>query len=159
MNRLACGCCLMLLFTGCDTNQGSSVSPSPMSSLSPTTPYPPITVGQSVTGTFVGNDIVYAVTPAVNATLVVTLNWDPSQGNKNDPAHLALVLGVCAQPHPDTSCTSETSFDGSGPGFGPPVVGKIPVSAGTTYHVVVEEGQAPWDYDFNQPFVLTTTLQ
>jgi hypothetical protein len=33
------------------------------------------------------------------------------------------------------------------------------VSAGTTYHVAVEEGQSPWDYGLNQPFVLTTTLQ
>jgi hypothetical protein len=108
----------------------------------------------------VGNDLVYAVTPAVNATLVVTLNWDPSQGNKDDPAHLVLGLSACAEPYPDTiSCTSETRFDGSGPGFGPPAVGKIPVSAGTTYHVAVEEGQDPWDYGLNQPFVLTTTLQ
>jgi len=97
--------------------------------------------------------------PATNATLVVTLNWDPSQGNKDDPAHLALLLGTCAQPQQSTSCPSETSFDGSGPGFGPPVVGKIPVTAGTTYHIVVEEGQSPWDYGFNQPFGLTTTLQ
>jgi hypothetical protein len=145
---------LVLLLTGCDTNQGSTVSPSLA------TPYPPpIVVGQSVTGTFVGNDFVYAVTPAVDGTLVVTLNWDPSQGNKDDPAHLALLLGTCAIPQPYTSCPSETSFDGGGPGFGPPAVGKIPVSAGTTYHVVVEEGQSPWDYGFSQPFVLTTTLQ
>ena len=50
------------------------------------------------------------------------------------------------------------SFQGSAPDWSP-VVGRVTVSAGQKYRVQIEEGQAPWDYGFHDPFVLTTSIE
>jgi hypothetical protein len=35
----------------------------------------------------------------------------------------------------------------------------VTVAARQKYRVQIEEGQAPWDYSFNDPFVLTTSIE
>jgi len=38
-------------------------------------------------------------------------------------------------------------------------VGRVAVSKGQTYRVKIEEGVAPWDYGFNDPFVLVAAVE
>jgi hypothetical protein len=126
----------------------------------PTTPTPGtsgivITVGQEVTDTFRSTPRTYQLTAPSDGTLVTRLTFDSTVENG---AKLKLTIGECATPQPNTSCPSAKSFQGSEPNWSP-VVGRVAVSAGRTYRVIVEEGLSPWDYHFNQPFELIAAVE
>jgi hypothetical protein len=130
---------LILILSACSSEQ-TSVGPTPLaptqSRISGT-----ITVGEQFNGTFVGNPLTYELTAPSNGRLMVRLTWNPDSNG----ARLKLTLG-------------DTSFQALAPNWSP-VVGVAPVSAGQTYRVTIDEGQAPWDYGFNDPFMLTTSIE
>jgi hypothetical protein len=97
----------------------------------------------------------YQLTAPSDGTLVTRLTFDSTVENG---AKLKLTIGECATPQPNTSCPSAKSFQGSEPNWSP-VVGRVAVSAGRTYRVIVEEGLSPWDYHFNQPFELIAAVE
>jgi hypothetical protein len=113
-------------------------------------------VGQEIMDTFIGNPRIYELTAPSGGTLVTRLTWDPTvQGG----AKLMLTIGQCAMPGAiSLTCPSAVQFMNSAPNWSP-LVGRVAVSAGRTYRVIVEEGAAPWDYDFRQPFVLNTAIE
>jgi hypothetical protein len=136
--------------------------PSPVQSLAIPTPYAsaiPVSPGVTVerTDTFIGNPLIYALGVPSDGTLVVRLNWDPTKGN--EAAHLMLTIGECAVPYGFgyPNCSDAQNFPPGTPS--PPVIGRMIVSAGRTYRVIVDEGLAPWDYGFYQPFTLTAVME
>ena len=81
---------------------------------------------------------IYSVTPASDGTLVVRVDWAPTQGR----LQLDLADKVFAN-FPDNRS---------------PIVGELPVAAGVTYRIKVADG-APWDYDgLSLQYVLTTSI-
>ena len=119
-----------------------------------------ITLGRELTDTFIGNPLIYALSAPSDGTLIVRLDWDPSKGS-DDIAHLMLIMGECAVPpgrgYP--SCPSAQETRGPGPLGSAPVIARMTVSAGQKYRVIVDEGLAPWDYGFNQPFTLIAAIE
>ena len=119
-----------------------------------------ITLGRELTDTFIGNPLIYALSAPSDGTLIVRLDWDPSKGS-DDIAHLMLIMGECAVPpgrgYP--SCPSAQETHGPGPLGSAPVIARMTVSAGQKYRVIVDEGLAPWDYGFNQPFTLIAAIE
>jgi len=106
--------------------------------LPPPTPRP-ITLGEAVKDTFVGQPLAYEVTPQTSGTLVVRLDWDVWYNGT------LMVLDI-----------EGTSFLGKGPEWSP-LVGKVQVSAGRTCLLTVKPGGTDWFY--NDPFVLTTSIE
>ncbi len=164
MMRLTSSCVLVLALVACDARQAhmSAPTPAPTQMLAPTpvptsnVTGPTITLGVPIRDTFIGNPQTYVWTATSDGTLVVRVTWDPTV---EYAAKLMLTLGDCATPHPIVPpCPSAVTFRASAPNWSP-VVGRIAVSARQTYRVVVEEGQAPWDYGFNQPFELTAAVE
>ncbi len=113
-----------------------------------------ITVGQELTDTFIGNALTYELAVPSNGLLVTRLSWDPTIPNG---AKLMLTIGECDAPQLNTNCHGKL-FHGSAPLWSP-VIGRMTVAAGQTYRVVVDEGEAPWDYGFNQPFALVASIE
>jgi hypothetical protein len=130
---------LLIVLAGCDSQQTGvgPTSSAPIQSRSTGT----ITVGDQFEATFIGNPLTYELTAPSTGTLTVGLTWNPDANN----ARLKLTL-------------DDRSFRASPPNWSP-VIGAIPVSAGQTYRVTIDEGQAPWDYGFNDPFMLTTSIE
>jgi hypothetical protein len=151
---------LLIAFVACNSEH-RNVTPTTPTLPSQPQPVPPgtsgivITVGQEVRATFIGNPGIYQLTAPSDGTLVTRLTFDPTVENG---AKLKLTIGECATPQPNTSCPSAKSFQGSEPNWSP-VVGRVAVSAGRTYRVIVEEGLSPWDYHFNQPFELIAAVE
>ena len=119
-----------------------------------------ITLGRELTDIFIGNPLIYALSAPSDGTLIVRLDWDPSKGS-DDIAHLMVIIGECAVPpgrgYP--SCPSAQETHGPGPLGSAPVIARMTVSAGQKYRVIVDEGLAPWDYGFNQPFTLIAAIE
>ena len=149
MKSVACPCAVLLLvaLAGCSSQQ-NGVAPTPIlpaqspvnGSVAIGQPIS-IAIGQSVTGTFIGMPLTYVVTAPSDGRLTIRLSWNPD----NDGARLKLTLG-------------DTSLAASPPEWSP-VVGVVPVAVGNTYRITIDEGKAPWDYGFNDPFTLTTSLE
>lgn len=134
-----CALPLLLALAGCSSQQ-IGVAPTPtIPAQSPVSGS--IAIGQSVTGTFIGNPLTYVVTAPSDGRLTVRLSWNPD----NDGARLTLTLG-------DTSLAAS-------PPERSPVVGVATVAVGNTTRITIDEGKAPWDYGFNDPFTLTTSLE
>jgi hypothetical protein len=96
-----------------------------------------ISIGERVEETlrFNGDGKVFQITPSSEGTLIVRVSWDTTNGR------LELWYG-------------DRGFVGDGL-----IVAKLPVMAGKTYRVSVDDG-APWDYGgLSLPFVLTTSLE
>jgi hypothetical protein len=144
MARLTLSVVLLIVLAAC-TSQGDpgfvSARPSPISTVVPVGPGNVITVGSPFSGTFTGVAPTYTLTAPSNGTLVARLTWDPSLNG----AKLMLTIG-------------DHSFMSSAPDWSP-LVARVAVSAGQTYAVKIEEGHAPWDYHFSDPFVLTATIE
>jgi FG-GAP-like repeat/FG-GAP repeat len=98
-----------------------------------------INVGEEVTDALTahGTEKLYQLKASSDGTLILRLNWRRPGGILE--LQLADRLFVTRD-------------------WTPPIVAKLPVTAGQTYSVRVMDG-APWDYgDFNLPFVLTTSI-
>jgi hypothetical protein len=101
----------------------------------------PIAVGTDVRATFIGMPIVYELRAPSSGTLVTRLTWDPAAtGGK-------LMLTV-----------NGATFKSSRPTWSP-LVARVAVSSGQTVYMEVDEGYAPWESDFNVPFLLTTAIE
>jgi hypothetical protein len=162
---------LILLFAveACSGSPRNSAptAPSPVQAAIPTSYTPAaitvsqqITFGRELTDTFIGNPLIYALSAPSDGTLIVRLDWDPSKGS-DDIAHLMLIMGECAVPpgrgYP--SCPNAQETRGPDPLWSALVIARMTVSAGQTYRVIVDEGLAPWDYGFNQPFTLIAAIE
>jgi len=159
---------VLLLLEACSGSPRYSApaAPSPVQ-VAPPAPYVPaitvsqhIALGHELADTFIGNPLIYDVSASSDGTLVVALEWDPGRGT-DDVAHLKLIMGECAVPHGRgyPICATAVDVPGPGPAWSSPVIGRVIVSAGRTYRVIVDEGLAPWDYGFNQPFTLTASIE
>ena len=155
MKLVATAFCLLVLASACSpttarlpTGPSVSSSPSatPSSAATATVAAVPsaitvISVGKEVSDTlqFHGAEKIYELTAASNGTLVARLGWAPTQGR------LQLEL-------------ADREF-ANFPDNRSPIVGAMPVTAGSKYRVRVSDG-APWDYDvLNLPFELTTSIE
>lgn len=129
----------LLLLVGCNAQQiGIGLSPDRPAQTSTSGS---IEAGESVTGTFNGNPLIYTLTPTTSGRLTLRLAWDPDR----DGAKLKLMI--------DDSAVMAAPPEWS------PVVGVTMVSAGKTYRITIEEGAAPWDYGFNDQFTLMASLE
>lgn len=160
-----------VLLLGLEACSGSPRNSAPMAPSPVQAPIPPsytpaitvsqkITLGRELTDIFIGNPLIYALSAPSDGTLIVRLDWDPSKGS-DDIAHLMLILGECAVPlgrgYPICPAAQETR--GPSQLGSAPVIGRMTVSAGQTYRVIVDEGLAPWDYGFKQPFTLIAAIE
>lgn len=140
MKNLAILLALLVTASACGSSAGSPTTPS-VTSTTLATAASRINVGEEVTGTLRvhGAENAYELTAASDGTLVVRLNWTPTQGR--------LQLDLADQQFanfPDNLS---------------PIVGRLPVSAGLKYRVSVADG-APWDYgDLLLSYVLTTVIE
>jgi hypothetical protein len=100
-----------------------------------------ITVGEELRDTFVGGYLMYELTPPSTGTLVVRMTWDPNLTGTS----LMITVG-------DRSFRASAAEEAS-------LVGRMPVTAGQKYQTRIEEGRSPWDYYFNNPFVLITSIE
>jgi hypothetical protein len=134
---------MMIAFAGCHSDERSLMPTLPSqetsSPLIPATGV--ITVGREFKDTFIGNPRSYQLPASSTGTLVLRLAWDPHL----DGAKLMLTV-------------DDVSFRATAPDWSP-VVGRLEVLAGRVYRVRIDEGVAPWDYGFNDPFVLTTAIE
>ena len=159
MIRLPVFFVLLLALEACSDSPRNSAPTAPSYTLAITVSQQ-ITLGRELTDTFIGNPLIYALSAPSGGTLIVRLDWDPSKGS-DDIAHLMLIMGECAVPpgrgYP--SCPSAQETHGPGPLGSAPVIARMTVSAGQKYRVIVDEGLAPWDYGFNQPFTLIAAIE
>lgn len=115
-----------------------------------------LTIRKELSGTFIGNPLAYEVAALSGGTLVVRLSWDPSLQTS---AKFLMVIGECAVPTWfQFKCPSAVVFRSSGPDWSP-LVGRLAITPGQTYRVVVDEGVSPWDYGFDQRFTLMADLE
>jgi hypothetical protein len=142
MNRPAAFLVLLMAVPACTYGDGLFVTPTlPSNSTFVITSVGAITVGQQLRGTFIGNPLIYDLRAPSSGSLVLRLTWD----SRANGARFMLTVG-------------NTRFLASAP-YWSPVVGRATVFAGQTYRVRIEEGFAPWDYGFNEPFVLMATIE
>ncbi len=99
-----------------------------------------INVGEPVDATLVNQAQTYDLTAPSNGTLVLKLSWDASNG-----ARLKLTV-------------ANTRFDASAPNWSP-IVGRVAVSKGQAYQVDIDAETSPWDYGYEDHFVLTTAIE
>jgi hypothetical protein len=138
--------CLVMSGFACTSTSGTvptapSVSPTSLPTASSPdwlllSPAPTITVGANVTATLSAHGAahVYELTAPATGTLVASVSWTRDLG----PLQLNMA---------DTMFTTD------------PLVGRIPVTAGSKYRVMVSDG-APWDYDaLSLPYTLSTTVE
>ncbi len=142
---------VLLIVVACDSRDERRFGPSQPTGVSEPapnpTPVPPssvngvIQVGEDLKATFSGPWQFYELTAPSDGTLVLRLIWNPA-------TNLKLMVAV-----------GDMEFNPSPPGWSP-VVGRVPVAAGQTYLLRIDQAFAPWDYDFSiTPFVLTTALE
>jgi hypothetical protein len=143
---------LLIAFVAC--NSGTPTHPSQPSVVPGNDT---ITLGQALKDTYIGNPLIYQLTAPSGGTLVTQLTFDPT-GEAG--VKLMLTIDECAMPEPSSSrCRSDAQFLGSAPNWSP-VVGRVAVSAGRTYRLIVEDGVAPWDLNTNyQPFVMIAAIE
>jgi hypothetical protein len=141
-NRVISSIALTILLVGCDSQQAGVVTPAAPTPVAPASPHNHIrTVPTEIRDTFQSVALEYVVTPTSDGTLVGRLTWNPLVSG----AKLMLTL-------------EKTAFEAQPPEWSP-VVGHVPVVTGRTYRIRVEEGVSPWDYHFNDSFVLTLSLE
>lgn len=99
-----------------------------------------ITVGEEVTGRFVGQELVFVFSAPRNGTLVARLLWDVSRNS----SVLTLRFG-------ETASASRSTAEVS------PLVGRWRVAAGEMCRLTVGAGGTDRGYD--ETFVLTTLLE
>jgi hypothetical protein len=132
-------------WAACDSRDGRTLTNPTPSPSQPTSPIPPgsrlINLGEEVRGTFVGTPLHYALTAPASGTFVVRLSWDPHVSG----ARLMISIG-------------DRQFPAVEPEFSP-VVARLSVVARQTYSIQVDEGHAPWDYHFNDRFLLLTSME
>jgi hypothetical protein len=151
MMRVTASFALSVVFVGCNSTPPHTFVPtrsSPVSQVATVPEFnfvpPPanvIRVGEELRDTFVGSYLTYELTPPSTGTLVARLTWDQSLTSTS----LMLTIG-------------DTSFRASAPGEAS-LVGRMSVTAGQKYQARIEEGRSPWDYYFNNPFVLITSIE
>ena len=142
MTRLAPFLALLITASGCAYGDGFFLAPTgPANTSAFVASAPLITVGQPLTSTFIGNPLFFDLRAPVSGTLVLRLTWHPR------PFGARFLLSVGGTP-----------FLASAPAWSP-IVGRVAVFAGQTYRVRIEEGFAPWDYGFNDSFVLLATME
>ena len=142
MSRLAPFLILLMAVAACTYGDGLFVTPTlPSNSAFVITSVGAITVGQQLRGTFIGNPLIYDLRAPSSGTLILRLTWD----SRVNGARFMITVG-------------NTRFLASAP-YWSPVVGRLTVLAGQIYRVRIEEGFAPWDYGFNDPFVLIATIE
>ena len=139
MARIPIAAAIALLSVACSSEDRvlpqTPVDPAP--TITPAVPRP-IVVGQQVEATLVGHGAAHTfdLTAPSTGTLVVRLAWDR-------PALVEVWLGD----HP----VAQTSNS--------PLIGRVSVSAGATYQLLVADGAA-WDYGtFVLPYRLTTEIE
>ena len=166
MRRLTALLVLLVITAACDSRL-ASVPPTAATPMTPVTPLSSpmpdptlaattLTIGKELSGTFIGNPLAYEVAALSGGTLVVRLSWDPALQTS---AKFLMVIGECAVPTWfQFKCPSAVVFRSSGPDWSP-LVGRLAITPGQTYRVVVDEGVSPWDYGFDQRFTLMADLE
>ena len=151
MTRLPVLMCLLAFVVSCSDERSGVprfTAPNPVPRPQPQpvpVPAPPpltlrsIAVGDEIKDTFKGSPLGFELTAPADGTLVARVSWDVSQ---NGTLLVLEIEGTQVKPvPPDWS----------------PVVGKLCVTGGQTYKLVISPGGSDWFYD--DPFVLTTSIE
>jgi hypothetical protein len=142
MSRLISSVAFSALLFACDSQPGIVVTPT---APTPVVPFSGHSLARGasteIRGTFQSVPLIFTIRPASDGTAVGRLTWDPALSG----AKLKLTL-------------DEAAFYAEAPNWSP-VVGRLDVLAGQIYRIGVDEGFSPWDYHFNDPFVLTISLE
>jgi hypothetical protein len=139
--------CFATLIAACDESRGPRL-PLPTQPSAPNPPPPPappvvvverISVGQEVTGTYTGAELIYEFIAAADGRLVAQLSWDVGRNG----SLLSIKLGDSEYRLTDHPWS--------------PVVGNWFVVSGQSYRLIVDRWAA--DHAGAEPFVLRTQLE
>jgi hypothetical protein len=142
MRRVTMAMVLASVAAACDTRSTPAPSPSVLPAISPAPAPPPppvptqsISIGQTITGFFTGQEHTFDLDVPSSGTLVVRLDWDLWYNGS------LLVLRV-----------GDAEFRTYAP-----ITGRMLVTGGKTYRLSITGGGTDWWYD--DKYVLTTSME